>query len=59
MKSDDMQIVATAASRPREIGKEGAELGLQAFSGETPADAHRKLQPKLVTKEQIDSYTGW
>lgn len=59
MKSPDQQIVATSASRPREIGQVGAEIGIEVFNGGTPANPHQKLDPFLLTKEEVGSYKGW
>jgi ribose transport system substrate-binding protein len=52
-------LQATAAQDPYFMAQRALEVGNQIVSGNKPEETTILLEPKLVTRENVDAYTGW
>jgi ribose transport system substrate-binding protein len=41
------------------MGATGVKIGYGIMNGQTPADRTVLMAPKLVTRDNVDSYIGW
>jgi ribose transport system substrate-binding protein len=53
------QLLTTAAQDPVGLGERGFELGHDIVAGKKVSKAPIKLTPKLVTKDNVATYTPW
>ena len=58
LKSNGL-IVASASQDPYGMGQLAVKIGRQIMDGHPPAQKVTLMQPKLVTKDNVNSYAGW
>ena len=59
LKDPQSSIVASASQDPYLMGQIGVKLGVALLQGQKPAEMLTQLTPKLVTRDNVDSYRGW
>ena len=52
-------IKASASQDPYTMGKLALKNAVSIMNGEKPANPVILMTPKLITKENVASYTGW
>jgi ribose transport system substrate-binding protein len=58
IKSGGM-IQASASQDPYKMGQNAVALGQQILDGQKPAQPVQLMTPKLITRENVNSYVGW
>ena len=58
LKSDTL-IQASASQDPWAMAQQAVVIGNDLLNDKKPADAVTQLTPKLITRDNIGSYTGW
>lgn len=58
LKGDGL-IVASASQDPYGMGRLAVKVGTEILNGQRPAQPITLMTPKLITKENVSSYTGW
>ena len=52
-------ISATASQSPRQIGAEAVTIGNDILNGRTPEKTTDLIAPRLITRDNVASYSGW
>ncbi|MCB8877537.1 ABC transporter substrate-binding protein [Acidisoma silvae] len=52
-------IQASASQDPYSMGEIGVKTGYGIMNGQKPAERTTLMAPKLITRENVDSYVGW
>lgn len=55
----DTQIQASASQDPWAMAQTAVEVGNDILNDKAPADAVTLLTPKLITRDNVGSYSGW
>jgi ribose transport system substrate-binding protein len=55
----DTSIQGSASQDPFTMGATGVKIGYGIMNGQTPADRTVLMAPKLITRDNVDSYIGW
>ena len=53
------QVQASASQDPTEMGHLGVKTGYEIMGGKKPENPLILLEPKLVTRDNVDQYPGW
>ena len=59
LKDPASSIVASASQDPYTMGQIGVRLGIDLLNGKKPAQPLVQMTPKLITRDNVSSYTGW
>jgi ribose transport system substrate-binding protein len=55
----DTSIQASASQDPWAMAQQAVVIGNDLLNDKKPAEAVTQLTPKLITRDNVGSYTGW
>ena len=55
----DTQIQASASQDPWAMAQTAVDVGNDILNDKAPVDAVTLLTPKLITRDNVGSYSGW
>jgi len=59
LKTPGSPFIGTSTQSPAEMVRQAVAIAQQIAKGETPAESHVLIPSVLVTRDTVNSYTGW
>lgn len=59
LKDKQSNIISSASQDPYTMGRDAVSLGQSIMEGKTPDGTVKLMMPKLIDRNNVDSYTGW